>query len=277
MPQRTDVKQFNVFETETFCVKPMPYNRRDFYKISLVTSTAMLFYADKGIKIDRPALLFTNPLIPYSWEPVSAPSGYFCLFTEEFLTTGNRTESLQDSPLYRIGSNPVFFLNDEQVIFISGLFKKMMTEIDTGYLYKYELLRNYVHLLIHEALKLQPNTTWFKQHNASERIASLFLELLDRQFPIDSPQASLRLKSANDFALHLSVHVNHLNSSVRKTTGRTTTTHITEKVVQEAKALLLHTDWSVSEIAYSLGFEYPTYFNNFFKKQTGHTPLSLRK
>ena len=48
-------------------------------------------------------------------------------------------------------------------------------------------------------------------------------------------------------------------------------------LVTEAKALLLHTDWSVADIAYSLGFEYTTYFNNYFKKQTGHTPLSLRK
>ncbi|WP_273004814.1 helix-turn-helix domain-containing protein, partial [Leeuwenhoekiella blandensis] len=40
---------------------------------------------------------------------------------------------------------------------------------------------------------------------------------------------------------------------------------------------LLHTDWSVNDIAYSLGFDYPTYFNNFFKKATGTNPGSYRK
>ena len=44
----------------------------------------------------------------------------------------------------------------------------------------------------------------------------------------------------------------------------------------QAKALLQHTDWSISEIAYALGFEYPTYFNNFFKKITGTNPKSFR-
>jgi AraC family transcriptional regulator, transcriptional activator of pobA len=39
---------------------------------------------------------------------------------------------------------------------------------------------------------------------------------------------------------------------------------------------LQHTDWNVADIAYSLGFEYPTYFNNFFKSQTGHIPKSKR-
>ena len=41
-------------------------------------------------------------------------------------------------------------------------------------------------------------------------------------------------------------------------------------------ALLRHTDWDVAQIAYGLGFEYPAYFNNFFKKQTGLTPVGAR-
>ncbi|CAN5759059.1 response regulator transcription factor [soil metagenome] len=270
--------QFNVFETGAFCNKPMSYSRRDFYKISLIRCKSKVYYADKGIDVDQPALLFSNPMVPYAWEalePVQA--GYFCIFTEDFIKAGSRNENLTESPLYKIGAYPVFFLTDEQVIFIESIYKKMFEEISNDYIYKYDLLRNYVNIIIHEALKMQPNTNYFKHHNASERIATLFIELLDRQFPVDSPKAALKLKTANDFAVNLSVHVNHLNSSVRKITGKTTTAHISDKIINEAKALLLNTDWSVSEIAYSLGFEYPTYFNNFFKKQTGYTPLSVRK
>ena len=257
---------------------PISRGRRDFYKITFVLCKSRLHYADKGINIDRPALLFSNPMIPYAWEALEpVKSGYFCIFTEDFIKAGSRNENLQESPLYKIGANPVFFLNDEQVKFIDSIYKKMFEEIKNDYIYKYDLLRNYVNVIIHEALKMQPNTNYFKHHNASERIASLFIELLDRQFPIDTPKTALKLKTANDFAANLSVHVNHLNSSVRKITGKTTTTHISERLINEAKALLLHTDWNVSEIAYSLGFEYPTYFNNFFKKQTGYTPLSVRK
>ena len=75
---------------------------------------------------------------------------------------------------------------------------------------------------------------------------------------------------------NLSVHVNYLNSSVKEVTGKPTTTHIAERIISEAKALLQHTDWNIAEIAYALGFEYPTYFNNFFKKKTGHIPKSVR-
>ncbi|WP_318346010.1 helix-turn-helix domain-containing protein [Flagellimonas baculiformis] len=47
-------------------------------------------------------------------------------------------------------------------------------------------------------------------------------------------------------------------------------------MVKEAKAILQHTKWNISEIAYAPGFQYPTYFNNFFKKQTVTSPSSVR-
>lgn len=268
---------FNVYSRSDYCSRVVPYNRRDFYKMSLIIGTGTLYYADKGIEIDRPALLFSNPLIPYSWEAKSLQQeGYFCLFTEDFFMVDGRLTSLQELPMFKPGGSPVFFINDAQVAFISDLFMKMLSEIQSEYVYKYDLLRNYASLILHEAIKMQPADSYFKHHNASSRITSLFMELLERQFPIDSPRQVLQLKTPTDFASRLSVHVNHLNRSVKEITGRTTTEHIAERIVKEAKALLLHTDWNVSEIAYALGFEYPSYFNNFFRKQTSQTPSSFR-
>jgi AraC-like DNA-binding protein len=85
------------------------------------------------------------------------------------------------------------------------------------------------------------------------------------------------MKTAQDYAQQLNIHINHLNRAVKEVTGKSTTTHITERIATEAKALLQHTDWNISEIAYALGFEYPTYFNNFFKRITGTNPRSLRE
>lgn len=73
------------------------------------------------------------------------------------------------------------------------------------------------------------------------------------------------------------MHTNYLNRAVKEITGKPTTAHITERIIAEAKALLQHTDWNISEVAYALGFDYPTYFDNFFKKQTGTNPKSLRE
>jgi len=268
---------FNIFSRDN-CFPKTSYIRRDFYKISLIIGTGKLYYANKWIDIDRPALLFSNPIVPYSWEAISEiQKGWFCLFTEDFIHSAGRRESLQDSPLFRIGGSPVFFIHRQQQEELSAIFIKMQEEMGSIYTHKYDLLRNYLHIIIHEAMKMQPAETYKKHHNASSRITSLFLELLERQFPIDTPETSLQLKTANDFARSLSVHVNSLNRSVKDITGKTTTEHISTRIVKEAQALLTHTDWNISEIAYSLGFEYPAYFNNFFKRQTRLTPGEARK
>jgi AraC-like DNA-binding protein len=276
-PLTAATSRFNVFDRGQFCRQPVGYSRRDFYKISLVTGTGRLSYATRAVLLDRPALLFTNPLVPYAWEPTSEEQGgYFCLFSEDFFSP-DRSASLQESPLFKRHSDPVFFVNDEQFGTFSALFQKMLAEMASGYVYKEDLLRTYVQLLLHEALKLQPHTAYYQPPNATARLVSLFLELLERQFPVDAPTPGLQLRTPGDFAQQLSVHVNHLNRAVRELTGKTTSAHLAGRVLTEAKALLRHTGWGTAEIAYGLGFEYPSYFNNFFKKHTGHTPLAWRE
>jgi AraC-like DNA-binding protein len=271
------LKGFIVYKIDSRSDSGHTYSRKDFYKINLTTGKFIFHYADKSVETDETFLLCANPRIPYSCEVVSPHfGGYTCLFTEEFLNLGDRSESFQQSPLFKIGGTPVLKLDKEQQEFITGIFKRMLAEQSTDYAFKDELIRNYIHLIIHEAVKMQPSEAQSNGKGAAERITSVFLELLERQFPIESTERPLEIKTAQDFANNLFVHVNYLNSAVKKVTGKSTTTHIADRIISEAKALLLHTDWSIAQIAYALGFEYPTYFNNFFKKKTGDIPKSIR-
>jgi AraC family transcriptional activator of pobA len=271
------LKGFKVYEINGDLSKIPSYNRRDYYKICINTSKSLIHYADRGIETDGTILFFGNPYIPYSWDIIS-PSyeGYACVFTEDFLKLNDRSESLHECPLFKIGGTPIFYLSDEQKTFIASLFQKMIIEQNTDYVFKDDLIRNYVNLIIHESMKMQPSENFFKHKNASSRITSLFIELLERQFPIESKDQPLVLKTPQDYAKSLAVHVNHLNRSVKEITGKSTTAHITERIISEAKALLQHTDWSIADIGYSLGFDYPSYFNNYFKRLTGTVPRSLR-
>lgn len=270
------LKGFNVFQIEGDGNATRIYSRKDFYKICLTTGISIIHYADKSYEQEGTVLFFGNPHIPYSWETISTSYvGYTCLFSEEFLKS-DRSESLQHSPLFKIGGTPILRITEQQREFLNTLFRKMIEEQHTDYTYKDDLIRNYINLLIHEALKLQPSENFDQHRNASSRITSVFLELLERQFPIEDAERPLQLKTAHDYAKKLNVHTNHLNRAVKEVTGKATTAHISERIIGEAKALLLHTDWNIADIAYALGFEYPTYFNNFFKKITGTNPKSLR-
>ncbi|MBC7902217.1 MAG: helix-turn-helix transcriptional regulator [Gemmatimonadaceae bacterium] len=275
---------FNVFHIEDLVKKLkadqtfMPYNRRAYYKISLVVGHNIAEYADKIIPIEKTALLFATPLIPYHWVPQDEDqSGSFCIFTTDFLHTKKTGLSLDDLPIFKPGAVPVFQLSEEEKNEIAAIFAKMHKEISSDYAYKFDLLRNYVLELIHFGQKLQPVEVVNPPHNASARVSSLFNELLERQFPIESPRQQIKLRTARDFAERLSVHVNHLNKVLKEDKGKTTTEIIADRLVQEAKILLRQTNWNISEIADSLGFEEVAHFSNFFKKQTSFSPVSFRK
>ena len=246
--------------------------------MGLVTGDMTLYYGDKLMEITGTVLFFVNPHIPHAVvRSAKKRKGYACLFTETFIAGRERKEILQTSPLFRLDGTPILPLNKEQAAFMTGLFQKMLVVHSSNYDHKDELIKNCIELIIHEALRIRPPSNGQPHKNATARIARLFMELLERQFPIDNTEQPLRLRTPQDFAKMLAVHVNYLNRSVKEATGKPTSVHITERIAAEAKALLLYTDWSVADVAYSLGFEYPTYFNNFFKRVTGSTPNSLRK
>ena len=112
--------------------------------------------------------------------------------------------------------------------------------------------------------------------SAAQRLTIQFLELLERQFPIDDSQQTVKLRSASEFAKKLNVHVNHLNRAVKETAEKTTSEIIAERLLQEAKILLRLSSWNLSEISYALGFTEPTHFNSFFKKHTKTSPMKFR-
>lgn len=263
---------FKVHQLPTYVDVPTVHGRRDFYKMGLITGEMTIGYGDQVLELQDTALFFVNPRVPRSLLRRSRETtGYACIFTEAFMRA-----IVKKSPLFNSSQNPLIRLNKEQAAFMTGIFQKMLAVRDTDYAYKSDLIKSCIELIIHEALLLQPPDEPAYQNGAT-RMTHLFLDLLERQFPIEHASEPLKLRSAQDFAAKLAVHVNYLNRVVKEVTGRPTSLHIAERIASEAKALLQHTDWSVADIAYALGFAYPTYFNNFFKRVTGLTPKSFRK
>ena len=269
-------KGFKVYQISGPASALHAHSRRDFYKIVLVNSDLTVSYGDKTVDIKETCLILVNPRIAHTVTHHNERKGFACVFTEAFMAGRERTELLHNSPLFRFGLSPIIPLDAEQLVFITGIYQKMLSVYHSDYEQKDELLKTCTELLIREALMIKPLSDVPKYKNAATRIAHLFLELQERQFPIENTGSRLKLRTAQDYAESLAVHVNYLNRAVKEVTGKPTSVHIAERIAAEAKALLQHTDWSVGEIAYSLGFEYPTYFNNYFKRVTGLTPKYFR-
>jgi AraC family transcriptional regulator, transcriptional activator of pobA len=272
--------QFRVAAMEEGKCTLESYNRRDFYKISLITriSPSGLRYGSlEEIKIDRPVLVLVSPIVPYAW---SIPSrtvqteGYFCVFNDEFIRSDAQLSGVADR-LFTTQESPVCILDKAAEGFLTGLFARMRAEADMDYADKDDLFRSHLRLIFHETIQM--SRTENVTDKGIQRVAANFIRLLNQQFPVDLPLQSIKLKKASDFADRIAVHVNHLNTAVQKATGKSTTTHISERLFAEAKSLLRHTDYNVAEISVGLGFEYQSYFNRFFKKDAGVTPSDYRK
>jgi AraC family transcriptional activator of pobA len=259
--------------TETFA-----HIRRDFYKIKLLRQAhGVLHYGNQQVAVQGDALLFVNPQLPYSWQQAGAPyTGYACLFTEQFVTPHLKTASMAHSPLFSVGAVPVLPVPAAVADHLSQLFERLVKELHSDYAGRYEVASSYLHLVLHEALRLWPAPVAVPG-TAATRLSARFLALLERQFPVASPQRGLALRTAGEYARHLAVHPNHLNKALQATTGKTTTEHLASRLADEARALLHHSDWSPAEIGYCLGFEHPANFAAFFKKQTGQPPASYRR
>lgn len=269
---------FNVFELDPFVgknAKCLPYSRKDFYKITLLKGSNRIHYADQTIDCDRYSLLFGNPMIPYNWEPLADDqSGYFCIFTEDFF---NHFGDIKEYPVFRPGGHKVFSLDHREMEEVTGIFQRMMDEINSAYQFKYDALRNMVYELVHKALKMKPSTGYADTpSSAAMRTTAMFVELLERQYPIESVTQRVALKTPAEFADQLALHVNHLNRSLKSVTGKTTTQIISERLAQEARALLKHTDWNISEISWCLGFEELPHFIHFFRRFNDTTPKGYR-
>jgi AraC-like DNA-binding protein len=275
---KNDLGHFNVFKLEPLReghVATIPYRRRDFYKIMLVKGNSCVHYADKTVAVKKQALSFSNPLIPYKWEHLDKiREGVYCIFNNQFIT---QFATINQYEVFQPAGNHIFELPDDQCAVVESVFDKIEKEFKSQYKYKYDSIRNLIFELIHVGLKLQPAEVEHKQViNASQRISAMFMELLERQFPIEDNHPKINLRTAAAFADQLNVHVNHLNRSVKENTGKTTSQLIGDRILQESKILLRHSKWNVSEIAFALGFAEVTHFNNFFKKHVATSPLKYR-
>lgn len=279
---RREIGQFNVFDVADLLLDapnrpPMTFDRRAFHKISLISGRSRVEYADRAVEVAGRALWVATHRVPYRWLPHdAAQTGHFCVFTEEFLRPAKGAMAADELPIFQPGSCPLWEVTAAQHAAIEAIFKKMLREIASAYAYKYDLLRAYLLELLHEVQRLQPATSPVPAPSAAARLATLFADLLERQFPLETPQQQLRLRTAADYAGQLHVHVNHLNRVLKDSTGLTTTALIGSRVTQEARMLLKQTNWTVSEIAGSLGFADTAHFCNFFKRQTSLTPGDFR-
>lgn len=253
-----------------------PYNTKGIYKISIHHGHNRVYYADKTLEFKERAILFSRPNMVYRFEQFGEQHpGYLCIFSDDFF---DQFVNIANYPIFDPEVSPLLEITADQMKSFEKIFYEMEQDMTLDFSYKNDILRNRVLQLILDALKLLPDPhLQIRESNSSIRIAAYFKELLEGQFPILNPSYRMILRHPVEFADTLSVHVNHLNRSLKQVTDKTTTQLIGDRIMKEAKIMLQDTQWNIMEIAWSLGFEDVSNFIKFFRKNADITPNSFRK
>jgi AraC family transcriptional activator of pobA len=261
------------------CRNYLSPNRRDFYKILLITKGAGVFTMGLNTYyIDKPTLLFIHPNDIISWKNISDESGgYYVLFKKSFINHHLQLKAVIDKfGLFADKPKSVIRLAETQVPAIIYYFQKMEEEELLNGAFKEDSMQAFLQLLMVESMKVaqypkpdEVNKDYSHMHQ--------FFNLLEKETAGINYSSPIRIKTAKEFANDLQMHPNYLNALLKKHTGQNASTHIRNRILDEAKALLLQTDWSLQDISYSIGFAEQPNFNFFFKKNTGLTPAEFRK
>lgn len=189
--------------------------------------------------------------------------GYYCHFSNEFLAYNHPffQETNFSEPADFLQSPHLPINNKEQLEAITTLLKRIVAIYNSST--RYNLIRAYLITVLEEfrSLSVQQLKT---KHTAANQLTVRFKKLLAKTVN--------KKHSIKHYADMLNVTPNHLNKSVRLITGKTASGLINEMIILEAKVSLIHSHSSISEVAYNLGFEDPSYFGRFFKKHSGVKP-----
>ncbi|MES1161231.1 MAG: helix-turn-helix transcriptional regulator, partial [Bacteroidota bacterium] len=214
----------------------------------------------------------THPNQLFSKSNISEGSfGYYILFNPGFLgALVPESRIAEEFPFFSYAGVPFFQLAPPVVRQIEELTLKINEELQTDKSEKEKAIQLYLYLILLE-IKRSYQDQGLGHYTELPETTALVLKFkkLVQQYYLGKQQVA-------DYAGLLHVTPNHLNRTVKEISGRTASDHIAEMLLQEAKALLKHTDLSIAEIAYRLQFSEPSSFSRFFKKATDQTAHDYR-
>lgn len=199
--------------------------------------------------------------------------GILCMFDADyFLLCLKHQIKLNQFPFFQLDKAPYVNLSEREMDMMQHLFWKLNSEKCQKTTFNDDLLtRMFLNVILLEAERI---------YNRQIVQGSFSLSRKDQmvsQFQLIVNQHFVKKRQVSDYAEMLHVHPNYLNDLVKEVTGVAASHFIHKQLVQEAKSRLLQTNDTVSMIASELNFTDDSYFNRFFKKQTGLTPSQFRK
>lgn len=249
----------------------------EFYSIMLNHTNVSLTYGNKEYIQDSGLLSFVAPeqIISGSQE-TNSRKGWIINFSPKFLKNRPLLSKLNSFNFFSYAVNKALSLSKHEEQFLTNIVKHIENELLNFDKFSKAIIQEELGLLLHYCLRIQERELAIEHKDATKDIImdidNLLVEYYNKEM-----QLSLGLPTIDYLADNLNITKKHLSKLVKNSINKKTTDYINSFVVNKAKHFLLsHPDLNIKDISYKLGFSYPHYFNNVFKKITGTTPLRYR-
>lgn len=251
----------------------LPYpHRHDFYQIVWVVAGSGHHIIDSVRYEVRPdTLFFMAPGQIHDFVLSADATGYTINFSAEFFAFKmHNRQSLTEIPIYDFENlNSALYIDEDQAALLSPVIEAIIQEY-TGEQSGYEeVIWSYLRVFLLKASRFAAKVPVIDTSSRSLLLSRRFKSVLEKNFRTVSDAA--------DYARMLKVTERSLNEATRQALGYTVAQLIRERVMLEAKRLLLHSEISVAEVADRLGFDDPAYFSRCFRKHTSRSPIEFRQ
>ncbi len=246
-------------------------HRRDYYMFVFSKSDNYRYWVDfQQYDIQPYTFYYSSPRQVYVKERCMSLDAIAILFTDAFL--GDKLgDSIPYLPIIQnLHNQHVLKLSPADIAFLEDLLGKMLAEFGNKQGWQADIIQAYMSVLLIYLSRLYQdqygNNSAFLTHNS---LFQRFKALLSEHYST--------IHFVAEYASLLNVTPNHLNETIKNASGQSANQWIQERLTLEARRLLIHTNLSVKEISYTLGFNEAAYFNRFFKRNVALTPQAFRQ
>ncbi len=256
-----------------------PVYRPDFYSFLFVKDGIGHYSIDGQSFESKPGTIyFTNPsnYRTFGWSNIEEV--YLICFDEDFLKLYVNDNVFESYPFLLTELINPKVVDAQFYAKVEAIYLLIFQEFAQKENSSYEIIGHFLGaLLFRIKAYFWKDYDPIQEGNRSSKIVKSFKENLEKHYRDLINDEAEHLFQVQDYAKLLNLHPNYLGNVIKSMTGKSVSTWINDKTTTIAKSLLIRSNLSIKEISYKLRFSEPSYFSNYFKKETGMTANSFRK
>jgi len=253
----------------------------DYYSIALKRNFSpdlKYGYGQQEYDFDEGIMFFISPGQVFSVQSggVYKVSGWMLLIHPDFLWNTSLAKKIKHYEYFNYSVNEALHLSDKEETMLTGIMQNIAQEyhsnIDT---FSQDVITAQIELMLAYSERFY-NRQFITRKITNHKILSRLEDILTDYFNSDNLEKE-GLPTVQFIANALHVSPNYLSAMLKMQTGQSTQQHIHDKLIEKAKEKLSTTNLSISEIAYTLGFEHSQSFSKLFRNKTNLSPLEFRQ